>query len=241
MEFDNIILESNLFKLNGEYVIFDKIKDTIFNVKVSEILNDEEYIFELLDENDFDKKWIYKEINDINIISIINDNINKKDMYNNDVFTIQTNEIKGIVGRKDIIELSLINFKSLNIDNNTILISLTDPKSKLLDNSISNNFKDTISLQFSDVEEDFCNYIKMSNSQGKELLDFILKHKKDNFLIHCEYGKSRSAAVGMAIDCILNFNGNKKDYSLEPSKILNHPRYAPNMYIYNKLIELYNT
>ena len=68
----------------------------------------------------------------------------------------------------------------------------------------------------------------------------LLKHKNNNFLIHCEKGQSRSAGVGLAIECILKFNGNKRAFSLEPSMILNHHRYEPNMLVYDKILEEYN-
>jgi predicted protein tyrosine phosphatase len=82
-------------------------------------------------------------------------------------------------------------------------------------------------------------FVPINNEEAKIILDFILKHKNDNFLIHCEKGQSRSAGVGLAIECILKFNGNKKEFALEPSMILNHHRYEPNMLVYNKILEEY--
>ena len=107
-------------------------------------------------------------------------------------------------------------------------------------------FKDSLSIQFYDIdiEEEYKSssdwkFVPINNEEAKIILDFILKHKNDNFLIHCEKGQSRSAGVGLAIECILKFNGNKKEFALEQSIILNHHRYEPNMLVYDKILEEY--
>ena len=163
------------------------------------------------------------------------------------VFSVQTNEIKAILGRKEIESYAKDNFSKLNLDKNTVIISITDPKSNILDEGILNKFKDSLSIQFYDITEDMIyntnenwKFVPINNEEAKIILDFILKHKNDNFLIHCEKGQSRSAGVGLAIESILKFNGNKIEFDLKQSDILNHHRYEPNMYVFDKILEEFN-
>lgn len=163
------------------------------------------------------------------------------------VFSVQTNEIKAILGRKEIESYAKDNFSKLNLDKNTVIISITDPKSNILDEGILNKFKDSLSIQFYDITEDMIyntnenwKFVPINNEEAKIILDFILKHKNDNFLIHCEKGQSRSAGVGLAIESILKFNGNKIEFDLKQSDILNHYRYEPNMYVFDKILEEFN-
>lgn len=239
-------LEQNPFVLGGEYKIYDFILKKQLDIKIVELVSEDEVIFDFLDNNE--KKSLYREIKEFQLINVI-DEENANKLNNENVFSIKTKEIKAIIGRKDILEYSKNNFLDLEINSNTVLISITDPKSKILDNDILEKFKDSLSIQFYDIKEDMMDnyttssswkFVPINNKEAKTILDFILKHKNDNFLIHCEAGQSRSAGVGLAIECILKFNGNKKEFSFEPSDILNHHRYEPNMLVFDKIIEEYN-
>lgn len=42
--------------------------------------------------------------------------------------------------------------------------------------------------------------ILLSDIDAKKLISFIKKNKEKDFLIHCEFGKSRSVAVGLFIE-----------------------------------------
>lgn len=239
-------LEQNPFVLGGEYKIYDFILKKQLDIKIVELLSEDEVIFNFVDNNE--KKSLYRDIKDFQLINIIDED-NATKLNNENVFSVKTQEIKAIIGRKDIIEYSKNNFLDLNINKDTVLISITDPKSNTLDNDILNKFKDSLSIQFYDITKDMDDgyktsssweFLPINNKEAKTILDFILKHKNDNFLIHCEAGKSRSAGVGLAIECILKFNGNKKEFSFEPSDILNHHRYEPNMIVFDKILEEFN-
>lgn len=237
----NLEFNNNHFILGGKYKIFDIPNNQELNVQIVE-LNNVELMYKYLDEKD---KFLYRELEEVKLIDIIDEDLANK-LNKSEVFSVQTNEIKAILGRKEIESYAKDNFSKLNLDKNTVIISITDPKSKLIDEDILKNFKDSLSIQFYDITEDMIyntnenwKFVPINNKEAKIILDFILKHKNDNFLIHCEKGQSRSADVGLAIECILKFNGNKKEFALEQSIILNHHRYEPNMLVYNKILEEY--
>ena len=72
--------------------------------------------------------------------------------------------------------------------------------------------------------------------QAKEIYDFIMKNKNSEFLINCEAGVSRSAAVGLAIEYLLRDKGFYPKWEQFPSKVLQHWRYQPNMNVFNMII-----
>jgi predicted protein tyrosine phosphatase len=69
-----------------------------------------------------------------------------------------------------------------------------------------------------------------SNAQAVQIVDFVerMKNRVNGFLIHCEAGVSRSAAVAAAIELMLNGSSDR---------IFNDRRYSPNQYVYRKLIQ----
>jgi len=153
---------------------------------------------------------------------------------------------EGIVAKHEFLILNEIDEIDIAIDKkNTLLIAIHDVDKKIHSTEIVKDYKDVIQLKFWDVEEEIGNYKPISIKQAKELKEFILKYKnpKENsmknnskFLIHCSAGMSRSAGIGMAIECLIKFNGNKYEYSISKSDIKEHPRYEPNYTVYDKII-----
>jgi len=150
--------------------------------------------------------------------------------------TVSTNLIKGII--------SLNEFKyikdTINKEN-LVLISISEPKQngyedETLSDTDVKDFKDSIRVKFWDVEEDIDEYKVISDSVAKELHDFIIKNKNNKFLIHCKAGQSRSAGVGMAVECLINHDGDKYQYILKGSDITKNPRYSPNFTVYDKIV-----
>lgn len=141
---------------------------------------------------------------------------------------INQNQIFAIIGR-DEIQSNIKEFP-----NNLVLISITDPNTK--DIETNNKFKDELKLKFWDLEEQYCNYMPISISQGLEIYNFIMKHKNETFLINCEAGISRSAGVGLAIEYLLRDKYIYPKWEHFPSKILNHFRYLPNHTVFNRII-----
>ena len=157
--------------------------------------------------------------------------------------TISTNAIEAIISRNEIKELIRTN----NIDKeNLVLITIGEPDNKIdskLTLEETKDFKDVLMIEFWDIEEDFNDYKIISDEQGKIIQDFILKNLDNRFIINCQAGKSRSAAVGKAIECLKFFGtGEESKYSYQTgfsSEIDAHTRYYPNLTVFDKIIKEY--
>lgn len=140
---------------------------------------------------------------------------------------------EGIVGKSEYIKLYTEDFIDTS---NTVLISIHDPDSQKFNDDMVSRFQDSIQVQFWDIEETIGKYEIISDEIAEELREFINKNKDRRFFIHCHAGQSRSAGVGMAVECIVKYNGNKYDYSIGGGDITSHNRYSPNMVVYDKII-----
>jgi predicted protein tyrosine phosphatase len=141
---------------------------------------------------------------------------------------------EGIVGWEEY--LIMYNADVLN-KSNTVLISIHDPDKAVHPDSKVEGFHDVLQIKFWDIETPIGNYDIIEPEQGKELRDFIEKHKDKRFLIHCAAGMSRSAGVGCAVECIVNFDGDDYGYKTGHSDIKAHDRYSPNPTVYNMIIK----
>ncbi len=162
------------------------------------------------------------------------------------VETVSTQTIEAIISRVEIIKL--INSKQLDTKN-LVLISISEPvlehynDEALPDNEVK-DFKDSLRVKFWDIEEDFGDYKIITDEQAKIIQDFIIKNKDNRFIINCKAGKSRSAAVGRSIECIVNFGiGEEAKYLYKTSfnsEIHNYSRYSPNLTVFDKIVKDYN-
>lgn len=157
--------------------------------------------------------------------------------------TISTTTIEAIVSRNEIKEL--IRTDKLDKEN-LVLITIGEPGNKI-DSKLSleetKDFKDVLMIEFWDIEEDFGDYKIITNEQGKIIQDFIIKNIDNRFIINCQAGKSRSAAVGRAIECIKFFGiGDEAKYNYKTSfnsEIDAHSRYCPNLTVFDKIVKDY--
>jgi len=140
---------------------------------------------------------------------------------------------EGVIGKMDY--LNLYNADVLD-KSNTALISIHDPDRMVHPDIKLEGFADVLQIQFWDIEEAFGNYKPITKEQGKIIRDFIEANKDLRFLVHCAAGQSRSAGVGMAIECIVNFDGNIYNYQTGDSDIKKHPRYSPNYVVFDKIM-----
>jgi len=124
-----------------------------------------------------------------------------------------------------------------------VLISIQDPDDKEDISPYQKQFKRVLPIRFFDVEDDIgvksggFDVVPLNDEEAKKVADFIYENKDEKFFIHCAAGMSRSAGVGMAVDCIINHNGSKYSASQYPSDIKNHHRYSPNYVVYDKIVE----
>ena len=145
--------------------------------------------------------------------------------------TAQTNHVDAIIGIDEFRDHT----RTFDKDN-LVLIAILDPDTESHELDLIDGYKDVIQAKFWDVEEGIGKYTPITDEQGKELREFILKNKDSKFLIHCHAGVSRSAGVAMAVDCLLSHNGDKHDYSMFPCPITNHYRYSPNYVVYDAVV-----
>ena len=159
-----------------------------------------------------------------------------KKLNNQSLFSIQNHLIRAIIGRNDLIRVFENDFRDINKDENTILISITDPGSQLLPNDLLNSFKEQLSIQFHDVTSSDYGIPPITKEQGKEIKDFILKNKNNNFVIHCEAGMSRSAGVGHAVWMLVEKEGDRLFFQTSPNPIKEHHRYKPNWLVFDMIV-----
>lgn len=163
--------------------------------------------------------------------------------------SIETDHIKLIIGRDEFLSLSFLckedELKKYNA------ISISEPSESKISNELLDLYGNSLSLVFSDVRQDIDHIIenKKYNKNDKEYLElqevkkneisfeqieilkqYILNNKDKKFIVHCTVGISRSAAVGLIIEDLLNELDSKK--LEEQSKIINHYRYSPNSIVY---------
>ena len=159
--------------------------------------------------------------------------------------SISTSTIECIVGRTEIIQL--LDDKVLDTKN-LVLISISEPLFKnYADEQLSDDyakmFKASIRCKFWDIEEKIGNYDVLDDELAQQLQKFILQHINERFVIHCRAGISRSAGIGLAVECIKYFgigDGAKYNYLTSfNSEIKQHSRYHPNMTVFDKLVKEY--
>ena len=150
--------------------------------------------------------------------------------------TVRTDKILGIISNPEYLEVynkDLIPDKA-----NVTLIAIHDTDKNPHPDFKVEGFHDVLQMNFWDTERDSDpKHPPITKEQGKEIKDFILKNKDTKFLIHCAAGMSRSAGVGMALECLLNCNGSPYEFSLSPSDVSAHPRYSPNLTVYDAIVK----
>jgi predicted protein tyrosine phosphatase len=155
--------------------------------------------------------------------------------------TVKTEKIHCIVSK---IEIQHID------STGCVLISITDPDSDYIGITIREKYDDVLNIQFFDVTENTFVQINSTSKllrepltfeQGRVIKEFILKNKDKKFAIHCSAGISRSAAVGCAINCLLDCNGDIYEYQTGYScAVKKHNRYHPNKTVFDRIIGVGN-
>ena len=140
---------------------------------------------------------------------------------------INTKLIHAVISKD---ELKVLVKKDYVYTKDMILISIQNPDDKEDLSKYHNHFKKTLHLKFYDLVEEFGSYKTISEEQANQIKNFILENKEETFVVHCEYGQSRSSAIGLAIECIHGLN-------IEESVLKTHWRYDFNEFIFDKIIK----
>lgn len=149
---------------------------------------------------------------------------------------LQNDLFEGIMSRNEFLEYQ----QGLTLEErkDIALISISEPDNEEYHHPVSIiGFADVLQIKFWDIEENFAQYTVLTDEQGKEIRKFILNNRDKKFLIHCKAGQSRSAGVGLAVECLVNFNGSRYDFRTGKTDIYDYARYSPNLTVFDKIIE----
>ena len=100
--------------------------------------------------------------------------------------------------------ISAIEAKKIKyLSNEDVLISINNPYEPLHELSINRKDPRVLTTVFADVTSKYVSatdcYEPITGEQAKEIVEFVKKYEKKNFLVHCTAGISRSGAVAMFI------------------------------------------
>lgn len=154
---------------------------------------------------------------------------------------ISTSKIICIVGQEEL-ETYLEKNYIIKSDN-FVAISVHEPDNEGMDETLlKNSFNDYLKIAFWDIRQNLketCNgerYYGITEEQGEEIFNFIIKNLDKQFVIHCKAGISRSAGIGVALEYIYNTT-NQKKYDIENNGITQFWRYKPNLFVTEKIIK----
>jgi predicted protein tyrosine phosphatase len=149
---------------------------------------------------------------------------------------IQNDLFEGIMSKNEFLEYQAE--LSLEDRANVVLISISEPDNSeyVSDNKVNViGFHDVLEMKFWDVEKPIGKYTPLTDKQGEEIRKFITTNKDKKFLIHCKAGQSRSAGIGLAVECIVNFDGSVYDYKTGKTDIYDYERYSPNLTVFDAI------
>jgi predicted protein tyrosine phosphatase len=154
-----------------------------------------------------------------------------------DQYFLQNDLIHAILGKKEFFNM----YSNIENKKDIVLISITEPNNDYIPDEYKNGFNDVLETKFWDIERDTTDfdgtfYPMISRDEAKKIKDFIVKNKDKKFLIHCAAGVSRSAGVGCAVECIVNYDSDVYYYKTSYSDIKNHKRYAPNYSVFDLIL-----
>jgi predicted protein tyrosine phosphatase len=150
------------------------------------------------------------------------------------LMTVKTNNIAAIVSRPELFSIIFLSDKK-DLSNYNV-ISITEPFQDKSDKGLDINCNALLQLEFTDirkeVSEEFLETHKseismISTEQIEIIKSFIKNNSQKPFIINCDAGISRSAAIGIVLEKLI---GNKEGVEL----IENFKRYSPNRILLKK-------
>lgn len=179
--------------------------------------------------------------NDLETLEALEENFNKRKNKEDFPFikqTAKTKHIEAIIGRDEVLAIT---YKTKKEDLKKYnLISISEPTEGDIDSNYLKDYKSLLQLKFMDIRcdknpsYDEVKKYEINNKQIEELTKFILENKNNKFIIHCSVGISRSAAVGLFVEELLNET--QKEKEKEQNNITTFWRYSANKLICLKLM-----
>jgi predicted protein tyrosine phosphatase len=154
--------------------------------------------------------------------------------YFNKFNTISNDLIYAIIGVDEY--LHAYNNDWIDKDN-LCLISIHYPYANVHPDTKIQGFADVLQVKFWDTEHDSERTPVISHEIANEIREFIINNKDKRFLIHCTAGKSRSAGVGLAVECLINFEGDVYGFMTGYSDVKENPRYTPNRAVFDRIVK----
>lgn len=221
--------------LGGRYRVMDLVVGAKLDIQIVEV-NEVEltYRLESCERVDQDYEEFYRATEDVEFLEVIDEDEARR-LNDDRVFSVSSGVVRGVLGRREVEGLTKEDADYLGVDENTVLISITDPNSPALPDGVFGVFRDSISLEFWDVEESFGGYNPISDRQASELRVFIEENRGGSFVVHCEAGQSRSAGIGLAIFLICQHGDDRESFAFSENPIRRHHRYHPNYFVFEKI------
>lgn len=141
------------------------------------------------------------------------------------IFKINPNQHVVVCSRQVIENISV--WARYCIDRSFVLLSARDRYTE--PPKVDDPFlKDALYLCFDDIDEDFDDYLSMTQEQAEQVVDFVEKYKSSPLLVcQCEAGVSRSGAMAAAIVWYLTG---------DDSQVWNNRYLYPNKHVYCLLV-----
>ena len=116
---------------------------------------------------------------------------------------------------------------TIDMITDTAIVSICNTDKSMI-HWFADKHNNVLNLDFDDVlfTDEEAGIFALNDEQAKILVDFFEEHKDvQNFIVHCEAGISRSAAVAVCFVDFLHMNGKKditlhKNYAFSPNPLV---------------------
>ena len=116
------------------------------------------------------------------------------------------------------------------LDEDFILISITNPWSRHIRIPTNKHCKGILRLRFHDTAQKHRGKVHFRHRHAQRIKRFVLRHDTDLIICQCRAGISRSAGVGAAL---------AKYYNLDVEEYFTTGGYVPNLLVFRTLLEAF--
>jgi len=117
-----------------------------------------------------------------------------------------------------------------SLDEDFLLISITNPWSRYIHIPASKHCKGILRLRFHDTAQKHRGKVHFRPRHAQRIKRFVLKNDTDLIICQCQAGISRSAGVGAAL---------AKYYNLDAEEYFKTGGYVPNLLVFRTLLEVF--